>query len=142
MESLLRLWKSWWLSGEGDRGIGKSRNWKIRTPKIRFILLDTYRIPLLRGRRATMPRKEARRKGMKKNGSGQRAKPSTPTQAIDAGMAEEEQKTEGRTKERNGERAPNPTTWIIRSPLTWITWWGYFEILHPQGEKFGLIFQN
>ena len=63
-----------------------------------------------------MPRKEARRKEKRKNESGQRAKPSTPTQAIDAHMGEEgkNQKTEGRTKERNREQAPNPATLTIR----------------------------
>ena len=53
-------------------------------------LLDIHHIPPPRGRHATMPRKEAKGKEGRKNGSGQRAKPSIPTQGIDARMGEEE----------------------------------------------------
>ena len=73
--------------------------------KMRFIyLLEIYLILLLWGRRATV----SRGKNEKKKLIGQKAKPSTLTQAIDARMGEEK-KTEGRTK-RNRERAPKLAT--------------------------------
>ena len=59
------------------------------------------------------PRKDTRRKERRKNESGQKAKASFPTQAIDVLIGEE-----GRTKERNRERTPYPATWTIWSPLT------------------------
>ena len=65
-------------------------------------------------RRYALTGEEEQRERRKKNISGLRAKPSTPTLAIDAPMGEKtEQKTDGRTKERNRERVPKPTTWTI-----------------------------
>ena len=71
-------------------------------------LSDKYLIPLPRGRRATMPRKETRRKEQRKNESGQRVKLSTPTQAIDARMGEEEKnrKQKGEQKKETGSGPP------------------------------------
>ena len=49
------------------------------------------------------------------NGLGQKAKPFTPTQSIDACMGEEENRGK---KKGNRKLASNPTTWTILSPLT------------------------
>ena len=50
-----------------------------------------------------MPRKKTRRKEGRKIGSAQRAKPSTPTQAIDASMGEEgKNRKQKEEKEKNG----------------------------------------
>ena len=49
-----------------------------------------YLILLPWGRHAAMPRKETRRKEQRKNELGQKAKPSTPTQVVDACMGEKE----------------------------------------------------
>ena len=79
-------------------------------------LLGIRRIPQLRGRRAVMPKKseegkdEGGRRG-KRNWSGQRPKPSTPTLEIDALIGEEEQKKE------TGSGSPTQLPWIIWSPL-------------------------
>ena len=54
-----------------------------------------------------MPRKETMRKEGRKNGSGQKVKPSTTTQAIDAHMGEEE-KYRRKNKRKTGSRPPNP----------------------------------
>ena len=50
-----------------------------------YYLLD---ITLPRGWLAKIPRKQTRRKERSKNGSGQKAEPSAPTQEIDARMGE------------------------------------------------------
>ena len=49
-------------------------------------VLDIYPISLPQGRHAIIPRKETRREERRKNGSGQKAKRSIPTQAIDERM--------------------------------------------------------
>ena len=55
---------------------------------IYIYLLDMYPFPPPRSRRATKARKATRRKERRKYGSEQRAKPSSPTQAIDARMGD------------------------------------------------------
>ena len=58
-----------------------------------------------------MPRKETRRKGGRKNGSGQKAKPSNPTQATDESMGEEEKNRNRRkNKKKKQGMGPNLTT--------------------------------
>ena len=53
----------------------------------------------------------------KKNGSVQKAKPSTPTQEIDARMGEEEKNRKQKEEQKKKtERTPNPATWTIWSP--------------------------
>ena len=56
-----------------------------------------------------MTRKVRIRKERRKNGSEQRVRPSTSSQASDA-----RKKREGRTKERNRERAPKTGTYIYK----------------------------
>ena len=104
-------------------------------------LLDIYSIPLPRGQHAA--RKETRRKELRKTGSGQRVKPSTPTQAIDAHMGEEEknrkQKQE-RNKETRSERQtmlPGPFCRLLRP--TWIIRWEYSETPTPAPADGGKI---
>ena len=58
-----------------------------------------------------MARNETRREERRKNGSEQKAKPSTPTQAIDAQMGEEKKRKQ--REEQKQERAPTPVTWTI-----------------------------
>ena len=76
---------------------------------IYIYLLDLYLITLPRGRDATTPRKETRRKRTKKNRSGQKAKPSTPTQAIDAHMGEEEKNIEQKEEQKKETGGGAPT---------------------------------
>ena len=65
------------------------------------LLLNIY-IPYqtTTGSAPTMPRKKTRRKEQRKKGSGQRAKPSTPIQATDARMGEEEQNRQQKEEQR------------------------------------------
>ena len=60
-----------------------------------------------------MSRKEIRRKERRKNGSGQRAKPSTPTLAIDERMGEEE-KNGKQKEEQKKETGSGPPTQLLR----------------------------
>ena len=75
-------------------------------------LLDIHLILLPWGRHTTMPRKEIRRKELRKNGLGKKVKPSTPTQATDARMGKEEKnrKQKEEQKKETGRWAPNPPT--------------------------------
>ena len=59
-----------------------------------------------------MPRKETRRKERGKNGLGQRVKPFTPTQAIDARMGEEE-KNRKQKEEQNEETGSGVPTQLL-----------------------------
>ena len=77
-------------------------------------------------RRATMPRKETVRKERKENGSRQKAKPSTPTQGIDARMGGEEKNIQQKEEQKKETGSGAPTqlpgpfgrllrpAWIIR----------------------------
>ena len=76
-------------------------------------------MPPPRCRRATMPRKETKSKEGRKNGSGQKLKLSTPTQAIDARIGEgEKNRKQNYEQKKNREWPPNQATWTIWSPLT------------------------
>ena len=55
-----------------------------------FIFIKHIPYPSPWGQHAAMPRKETKRKKQRKNGSGQKVKPSTPTQAIDEHIGKEE----------------------------------------------------
>ena len=57
-----------------------------------------------------MPRKETRRKEGRKNGSRQRTKPSTITQAIDVGMGEEEENGKQKEEEKKEKGSGFPLT--------------------------------
>ena len=66
---------------------------------------------------------------------GQKAKPSTPTQAIDAFIGDEEQnrKQKKEEKERNRERDPNPAT--LDHSVTSTTMGGGDSVLVLKGNK-------
>ena len=66
-------------------------------------------IPLPRSRHAVMPRKGTRRKERRKNGSRQRATPSTPTQPLDACMGEEEKNGKQKEEQKKQEARPQPS---------------------------------
>ena len=62
---------------------------------------------------------------MKKKRIGQKAKLSTPTQAIDERIGDEEQKEEQRKETGSGTptQLPGPFGRLLR--LSWIIWWAY-----------------
>ena len=80
-----------------------------------FFYIRHIPYPSTAGSARNNAKKRDEKERMKKKQVGQRAKPYTPSQAIDARMGEEEKK---RTKERNRERVPNPAIWTIWPPLT------------------------
>ena len=85
-------------------------------------LLGIHLIPRPRIRRATLPRKDTKRKEQrrekKKEKIGHRAKPLTPTLAIDALIGEEGWKEETRRKNGSGRRAkPFTPTQAIDAPM-------------------------
>ena len=110
--------------------------------QILFIyLFDRNLIPPPRGRHATTPRRETRRKERRKKGLGQRAKPSAPTQGIDARMGEKEQNRKQKEKQKKETvsgpptKLPGPFCRLLRP--AWIIRWAYSEIPpSPQGEMF------
>ena len=66
--------------------------------------MDIYLIPLPWGQHTTIARKEKRRKERRKKGSGQRAKLSNLTQAIDTRMGEEEENNRKQMEEEEKKR--------------------------------------
>ena len=73
------------------------------------MIVYLFIIPLPRGRRAIMPRRNKKERTKKKR-VGAEDTPSTPAQAIDARMEEEKKKRKQKKKQKNRELAPNSAT--------------------------------
>ena len=88
-----------------------------------------------------MPRKESRRKERRKNGSGQKAKPSTPTQAIDAHMGEEKRNRKQKEEQKKKQGADLQSSYLGKSVASYGPYGSYGGPIlktlhpHPQGVK-------
>ena len=78
-------------------------------------LLEIYLIPVTLGRHASVPRLETRRKEKERriNWSGQKAKRSTPTQAIDTRIGEEERNRKQKEEKKKETETEPPIQFYI-----------------------------
>ena len=85
-----------------------------------YLFIRHLPYPVTVGSARNNAKKRDKKERMEKNGSGQKAKPSTPTQAIDARMGEEEKnrkQKEGQKKEAESgppTQLPGPFVRLLR----------------------------
>ena len=99
---------------------------------IYLFIYYTYTVSCYHSWHITTPGKETRRKQQRKNELGQKAKPSTSTQAIEACMGEEEKNRKQKEEKKgieigNGAPAQLPGPFGCLLQPTWIIQWAYSE---------------